>query len=59
MFSLCQTSLVILEQIIPQLNIQENILREFTGFYNHRTKRSYRDGVERIFIVLLGTLDAD
>lgn len=58
-YSLCQTSLVILEQIIPQLSIQEHVLKELTGLQNHRTKRSYVDGIGSIFKLLFGTLDAD
>lgn len=58
-FSLCQTSMIILEQIIPQLSLQEKVLKELTSFNNKRVKRSYFDGIGNIFKVLFGTLSAE
>ncbi|CAH0718929.1 unnamed protein product, partial [Brenthis ino] len=47
------------QQLIPQMSMQENVLKEITGFHNYRVKRSYMDGVGNIFKVLFGTLDAE
>lgn len=57
--SLCQTSLIILEQIIPQLHNQANVLKELTDENQRRVKRSYIDGVGNMLKVLFGTLDSN
>ena len=41
------------------MTMQENMLKELTGFHNHRVKRSYIDGVGSLFKVLFGTLDVE
>lgn len=60
-YSLCDTSFVVLNQIIPQLYNQENVLKELTGRINnvHRVKRSYIDGIGKMFKLLFGTLDVE
>lgn len=50
--SMCHTSLVALEQIIPQLINQHYILKDLIG-HKLRTKRSYIDGIGSLFKLFL------
>lgn len=56
-FSLCNTSLKILDQIFPSLNLKLETLKSLIG--QTRQKRGFFDGIGSIFKIIFGTLDHD